>query len=82
MNPASALCLVSRPVEEDVCGQLQPVVRHKLAGGARSTDPSRLVEYLRDLRTRKFTGFLNIHFVQGKLGRVERYEEILKNQPR
>lgn len=37
-----------------------------------------LVQYLRDLQKDKFTGYVKANFSQGSLGRIEKYEEVLK----
>lgn len=38
----------------------------------------RLVDYLKGVTTENFTGYIKVNFSQGSLGRVERFEEILK----
>jgi hypothetical protein len=38
----------------------------------------RLLEYLQDMRENKFTGYIKINYTQGSIGRIERFEEILK----
>lgn len=38
-----------------------------------------LIEYLRDRKCIKFTGYIKINFTQGQIGRIEKFEEILKN---
>ncbi|BBO85835.1 hypothetical protein [Desulfosarcina ovata] len=37
-----------------------------------------LYEYLANIRTEKFTGYIRVNFSQGNIGRVEKFEEILK----
>lgn len=39
---------------------------------------NQLIDVLQSLRTDKFTGYVKINFSQGSLGRVEKFEEILK----
>lgn len=38
----------------------------------------KLIEYLGKAKADKFTGYLKINFSQGNIGRVEKFEEILK----
>lgn len=38
----------------------------------------RLLEYLNISREKKFTGYIKINFSQGIIGRIEKFEEILK----
>ena len=38
----------------------------------------RLIEFLRDGKENKFTGYIKINFSQGTIGRIEKFEEILK----
>ncbi len=38
----------------------------------------RLFEYLMSIRNNNFTGYIKINFTQGNVGRVEKFEEILK----
>lgn len=38
----------------------------------------RLLEYLEISREKKFTGYIKINFSQGAIGRIEKFEEILK----
>jgi hypothetical protein len=37
-----------------------------------------LVEYLKSIRSVNFTGYIKVNFSQGSIGRVEKFEEILK----
>jgi hypothetical protein len=37
-----------------------------------------LYEYLLNIRDETFTGYIKINFTQGNIGRVEKFEEILK----
>jgi hypothetical protein len=39
---------------------------------------NQLMEYLRAIKEEKFTGYIKINYSQGSIGRVERFEEILK----
>jgi hypothetical protein len=38
----------------------------------------RLYEYLTSIRNENFTGYIKVNFTQGNVGRVEKFEEILK----
>ena len=44
----------------------------------RKSKLQKLIEYLKTAGDLKFTGYLKINFTQGTIGRVERFEEILK----
>jgi hypothetical protein len=46
--------------------------------GAQSTKFKRLVEVLQDMINKEFTGHIKINFSQGGIGRIEKFEEILK----
>lgn len=37
-----------------------------------------LYEYLADIRNENFTGYIKVNFTQGNIGRVEKFEEILR----
>ena len=39
----------------------------------------RLTNYLDEIKSRRFTGYIKVNFSQGNIGRVEKFEEILKN---
>ena len=38
-----------------------------------------LVQYLEEIGENKFTGYIKINFSQGSVGRIEKFEEILKS---
>jgi hypothetical protein len=38
----------------------------------------RLVEYLQNSQCSQFTGYIKINFSQGHIGRIEKFEEILR----
>ena len=40
-----------------------------------------LVEVIRELIEKEFTGHLKINFSQGVIGRIEKFEEILRGNP-
>jgi hypothetical protein len=39
----------------------------------------KLIEHLTSIRGTEFTGFIKINFSQGNIGRIEKFEEILKS---
>ena len=39
----------------------------------------KLIEHLHSMRGTEFTGFIKINFSQGNIGRIEKFEEILKS---
>jgi hypothetical protein len=47
--------------------------------GPRSTKFKRLVEVLQDMIDKEFTGHVKINFSQGGIGRIEKFEEILRS---
>lgn len=38
----------------------------------------KLVEYMKQLQLSSFTGYIKINYSQGSVGRIEKFEEILK----
>jgi len=40
----------------------------------------KLMDYMSRIRRENFTGYIKVNFSQGSIGRVERFEEILKNE--
>lgn len=38
----------------------------------------KLIEHFKTLKDGKFTGYVKVNFSQGNIGRVEKFEEILK----
>ncbi len=38
----------------------------------------KLIDMIKALVDRKFTGYIKINFIRGAIGRVEKFEEILK----
>ncbi|HVN71194.1 MAG TPA: hypothetical protein VMU10_04150 [Desulfomonilia bacterium] len=39
----------------------------------------KLIEYLKHLQEKKFTGYIKVNFSQGSVGRIEQFEEVLKH---
>jgi hypothetical protein len=40
-----------------------------------------LVNVIQEMNEKQFTGYIKINFTQGGIGRIEKYEEILRNTP-
>ncbi|MFH0725674.1 MAG: hypothetical protein V2B19_04870 [Pseudomonadota bacterium] len=38
----------------------------------------RLMEYLQGVQDQNFTGYIKVNFSEGSVGRIEKFEEILK----
>lgn len=65
----------------DPCGISEDLFQEAAGGdrrGQRSNKLRRLFEYLSDLKEVGFTGYIKINYSQGHIGRVEKFEEILK----
>jgi hypothetical protein len=45
---------------------------------AKGVKLARLVETIKTLTEQRFTGYIKVNFTQGGIGRVEKFEEILK----
>ncbi len=59
-------------------------LRTKVVPSEKSTQTDRLQQlmgYLLSLGDQDFTGYIKINYSQGSIGRVERFEEILKKRP-
>lgn len=39
----------------------------------------KLIEHLKRLQDKKFTGYIKVNFSQGSVGRIEQFEEVLKH---
>ena len=39
----------------------------------------KLIEHLKHLQEKKFTGYIKVNFSQGSVGRIEQFEEVLKH---
>jgi hypothetical protein len=48
--------------------------------GKRTRDDKhqKLVDYLKTLQDTEFTGYIKVNYTQGSVGRIEKFEEILK----
>jgi hypothetical protein len=40
------------------------------------------VNAIQEMNAKEFTGYIKINFTQGGIGRIEKYEEILRNTQR
>jgi hypothetical protein len=59
-------------------------LRAKVVPKEKSTQTDRLQQlmgYLLGLGDQDFTGYIKINYTQGSIGRVERFEEILRKRP-
>ncbi|MFZ5572203.1 MAG: hypothetical protein ACOZF0_17530 [Thermodesulfobacteriota bacterium] len=45
----------------------------------KSSKYAKFLQYLQGIQEEKFTGYIKINFSQGQIGRVEKFEEILKS---
>ncbi len=63
---------------EQVSGGPSPPGKEQGAAARNLERMEKLVRVLHLLMESKFTGFLKLNFTQGNLGRVEKFEEILK----
>lgn len=60
-------------------GVMQPKVIHSnKVNEKKKNKMDRLVEYLQGVEDQNFTGYIRINFSQGSVGRIEKFEEILK----
>ncbi|MDY6822763.1 MAG: hypothetical protein SWH68_03050 [Thermodesulfobacteriota bacterium] len=58
---------------------IKPAADNKKTQGEKNHDKmDRLAAMLMELRDEQFTGYIKINFSQGSIGRVEKFEEILK----
>jgi hypothetical protein len=46
--------------------------------GSRMSRLSDLMNVIQDMNEKEFTGYIKINFSQGGIGRIEKYEEILR----
>ena len=47
---------------------------------ARPEKLTRLLEIMKSLAEEKFTGYIKVNFSQGGIGRIEKFEEILREE--
>jgi len=67
MNKAQA---DNRPRDEVAQGETTYLKTRKL---------DKLIEHLQGIKETQFTGYIKINFSQGHIGRIEKFEEILKS---
>jgi hypothetical protein len=51
---------------------------HEEKNGNMSTRLDHLIEAIRTATSEKFTGYIKVNYTQGSIGRVEKFEEILR----
>lgn len=54
------------------------VVYNKELGGGHQSKLKKLSDYLHRIKNENFTGYIKVNFSQGSVGRIEKFEEILK----
>ena len=54
------------------------ILYNKDLGGGNQSKLEKLADYLFRVKDENFTGFIKINFSQGSVGRIEKFEEILK----
>ena len=58
---------------------MKPVLKTDSTGESSKVNRyDRFIDFLRNVKDSKFTGYIKINFSQGQIGRVEKFEEILK----
>lgn len=50
----------------------------RLHSGNAGEKYQKLITYLQELQATEFTGYIKVNFTQGSVGRIERFEEILR----
>jgi hypothetical protein len=62
-------------------GEVQLIEQRPSAAGreARPGKLERLIVHLKEVQRSQFTGYIKINITQGHIGRVEKFEEILKS---
>ncbi|MFW8602231.1 hypothetical protein ACOHYD_12225 [Desulfobacterota bacterium M19] len=54
-------------------------IRRKNKGCGAGDKHSKLVDYLNGVREEEFTGYIKVNYSQGNIGRIEKFEEILRH---
>ena len=54
------------------------ILYNKDLGGGDQSKLQKLTDYLFKVNEDKFTGYIKVNFSQGSVGRIEKFEEILK----
>jgi hypothetical protein len=56
---------------------MRPKVVRDISGKQKSKI-EKVIDYLKEIHGNNFTGYIKINYTQGNIGRIERFEEILK----
>lgn len=59
-------------------GSMEQAQGAEAQGASENGKLGRLIEYLKSMTERDFTGYVKINFTRGNIGRVEKFEEILR----
>lgn len=55
-----------------------PKLVNSAAKGGKEGKLTRLMKYLESIKDENFTGYIKVNYTQGSIGRIERFEEILR----
>jgi hypothetical protein len=56
----------------------RPKIVNAAAKGDKENKLAKLMKYLESIKDENFTGFIKVNYTQGSIGRIERFEEILR----
>jgi len=59
-------------------GSMEQAQSAEAKSASRNAKLGKLIEYLKSMTEGDFTGYVKINFTQGNIGRVEKFEEILR----
>jgi hypothetical protein len=59
-------------------GSMEQAQGAEAKSASRNAKLGKLIEYLKSMTEGDFTGYVKINFTQGNIGRVEKFEEILR----
>ncbi len=54
------------------------IVHNKDLGNGKQSKLEKLSAYMHKIKDENFTGYIKVNFSQGSVGRIEKFEEILK----
>lgn len=54
------------------------VIPRRELNEVKPTKLDKFVQYLETIKNQNFTGYIKVNFSQGSIGRIEKFEEILK----
>ena len=57
---------------------MNQIIREPVQETSKAAKLMRLMEVMKILVNEKFTGYIKVNFSQGGIGRIEKFEEILK----